>query len=287
MNFVKISKKNFSKFIYRQQFEVFGHKMMFENSNTRKQIAIKLYKLYFRFLDIKNIFRNSKQSNLVKFILGSELIMFLGKNILAIYNDNQQEHISNNTKTQDQAFIIQGEEKFNKNSIKENIENYKNERNKTIRDNKNLSGWDLLRKEILDPQSVFYRSNILDLGVNSFFIFYIGKYLNIINPSAFKKILLGSIVANIGCLIANEKIKNYMLERAEIRNFNVFKDSSFLSKMLISYLFFGFLDYLIINKTVGSGIIQVNRKPIFILISFFIFAKLSNFFSIFTCDTIK
>lgn len=271
---LKFQKKNFSKLVYRQQFELFGHKLTLENSNARKQFAVKLYKFYYEFLDIKKNFLQTKQFNLIKFLLGFEIIFFAGKYLLKYFPSQKVDLEKENNPIQNTE-----NNKIIYNLIDKNIQNFFDESEENNKfEIKNL---------FLNPNSVFYRTNILDLALNLYVISTLGKYLNIINPSALKKILLLSTISCISSVFINEKVKKYFKEKIEINNFNIFKDMAFLSKMLISYFLFGFLDKIFLSKTIGYKIFRINRKPILMFFCFFIFAKLTNFFSLISCDNIK
>jgi len=291
MNFIKITKRNFSKFVYRQNFEIFGHKLTLENINTRKQLAVKLYKLYYRFLDIKKIYKNSNQFGLIKLIILTEIFLFTGKIFLEFYSDiykkdleKQINNIEKNTKKSiDSETFIENNSSLKNDFLKKNINKFFEGRKHML----NSSDGEILFSLATNPNSCFYRSNILELGVNLYFISVLGKYLTIINPSAFKRILVLSVLSNISCLYANEKVKNFVMKKSEIKNFNIFKDTSFLSKTLITFSFFAFLEKILANKKIGLDYFRINRKPLLLLINFFIFAKLTNFLSIYTCDSIK
>lgn len=286
MNFYKLSKKNFSKFVYRQSFEIFGHKLTLENMNTRKQLAVKLYKLYYRFLDINKIFKNTKQFKLVKFLLFSEIFFYSTKFILNLI-DNEYFFINNgyqkNLSCVNYNYHENKENIPKKDILKNNILNYFEEKNKLMRKNNK----ELYNTLIFDSDSNFYRSNLIDLAANLIFISYIGKYIYIINPRSLKFIVMSATICNVTCLLANEKIKSFVTKKTEIKNFDVFRNTSFLSKILISYSFFAFFEKTLSNKKIGFDIFKVNRKPIFLLLNLFFLAKFTNFISLFTCETLK
>jgi hypothetical protein len=269
----KTQKFNFAKFVFRQNFDVFGNKIMMENTNTTKEISVKIYKYYHRFLDINSIMKNTKQFKIIKLCLFFEFFSYIGNIAISLYKEKQKQKEEN---------------KFN--LIKEDI----NINLYSITDKKNLIEKKLQEKNYIyfgpykfQIENFFDRKDICNLSFNLLSISYLAKYINLINPFVFKKILFGSIGLKSLCLILNEKFENFFQEKFNIRNFNIFGETSFLSKALITFSLFDFMDKLFLNKNITWKFLKFSRKPILFLLPFFIIGKISCFLSLLTVDSIK
>lgn len=227
--------------------------------------------------------KKKRQSKLIKFLLFSEIFFFFGKYLIKFSNNKKNFHDLIMDQNSPNSVIGNSENEIIQKDLGKNIINYFEERKKHTK--KNFE--EIYNSIFFDSNSVFYRSNITDLVINIFFIKYLGKYLNIICPKSFKAIIIGATLCNISCLYANEKIKSNIMEKTEIKNFNIFKETSFITKIMISYTYLAFFEKILENRSIGYDIFKLNRKPIFFLLNLFIFAKITNFISLYTCDTIK
>ena len=135
----------------------------------------------------------------------------------------------------------------------------------------------------------FMRDNLKKSIFDCILFYYLGKTMNVISPSLFRKLIFLGVAGSTLTYNLNKYSSNYYKNKYNIKNFEIFPNHfNIFPNLLVSQSLFSLFEYFTkANNPEKFSIINFNKKNFLSAIAYFGIGKVFRFLSFFTTDAIN